>query len=62
MKIRNQQKFIINSANTERYKRSSVPAMHKLLNDYDKSFKSISKSLYPVTNEICQICCLIEKI
>ena len=62
MKIRNQQKFIINSANTERYKRSSVPAMQKLLNDYDKSFKSICKSLYPVTNEICQIGSLVEKI
>ena len=62
MKTRNHQKFEVNSACTERYKKSSVPAMQRLLNDYDRSFKSICNSLYPVTNEICQICSLIEKI
>ena len=62
MKTRNHQKFEVNSACTERYKKSSVPAMQRLLNDYDRSFKSICNSLYPVTNEICQIGSLVEKI
>ena len=62
MKKRNQQKFIVNSACTERYKKSSVPAMQRVLNDLDKNFKSVSESLYPVTNEICQTGSLVEKI
>ena len=36
MKTRNQQKFIVNSACTERYKKSSVPAMQRVLIDYDE--------------------------
>ena len=62
MKTRNQQKFIVNSACTERYKKSSVPAMQRVLNDLDKNFKSVSESLYPVTNEICQFGSLVVKI
>ena len=51
-----------NSACTERYKKSSVSAMQRVLNDLDKNFKSVSESLYPVTNEICQTGSLVVKI
>ena len=38
MKTRNPKKFVVNSACTERYSKSSVPAMQRLLNEHDKKF------------------------
>ena len=62
MKTRNPKKFVVNSACTERYSKSSVPAMQRLLNEHDKKFNDMISSLCPVTNENCQTGSLIEKI
>ena len=50
MQKRNQDRFIVNSAKTERYKRSSIPSMQRLLNKYDREFKMVLKS--SVSNEL----------
>ena len=52
MERRNKRKFIENNANTERYKKSSIPSMQKLLNKYEKDVKGILKSLEPVSNDL----------
>ena len=50
MQKRNQDRFIVNSSKTERYKRSSIPSMQRLLNKYDREFKMVLKS--SVSNEL----------
>ena len=62
MKTRNPKKFVVNNACTERYSKSSVPAMQRLLNENDKKFNDMISSLCPVTNENCQTGSLVEKI
>ena len=39
METRNKEKYIINHANTERLKRSSIPYMQNLLNENEKNFQ-----------------------
>ena len=59
MQKRNQDRFIVNSAKTERYKRSSIPSMQRLLNKYDREFKMGLKS--SVSKEICPCGSLVVK-
>ena len=61
MKIRNPQKYVVNSAITERYRKSSITAMQRLLNDSNSKFNSLIHNL-SVTNEICKMGSLVEKI
>ena len=56
---RNQDRFIVNSSKTERYKRSSIPSMQRLLNKYDREFKMVLKS--SVSNELYPHGTLVEK-
>ena len=58
-KKRNKDKFIVNSAKTERYKRSSIPYTKRLLNKYDREFKMVLKS--SVSNELYPHGTLVEK-
>ena len=43
MKKRNQNRFIVNNAKTERYMRSSIPAIQRLLNKHENDFKKALK-------------------
>ena len=52
MKKRNQEKYVVTKANTERYRKSAVPFLQRLLNDdYSKQRKDL-KSLLQVNNDI----------
>ena len=52
MTKRNPDKYVINSAKTERYKRSAVPFLQRLLNeDYAKQRKDL-KCLLQVNNDV----------
>ena len=52
MKKRNPEKYAVNSAKTERYRRSAVPFLQRLLNeDYDIQKKNI-KCLLQVNNDV----------
>ena len=52
MEKRNTDKFLVNSARTERYFKSSIPKMQRLLNRYERKLKNIivSNELYPSAN------------
>ena len=45
MEKRNQDKFVVNKAKTERYKRSTIPSMQRLLNKFERNVQSAFKSL-----------------
>ena len=45
MKKRNPKKFVVNSSNTERYKKSTIPSMQRKLNEEEKTFNSFVKKL-----------------
>ena len=46
MSKRNTERFVINNSSTERYKRSAVPFLQRLLNDdYSKQRKELAKLL-----------------
>ena len=64
MKKRNQNKFIVNCAKTERYRKSSIPAMQRLLNKHENEFTKALKNLVPVNvpNEFYPRGSLVEKI
>ena len=47
---RNTKKYKENLARTERYKRSSIPSMQRLLNKHEKKLNGIFKSLVPMQN------------
>ena len=51
MEKRNQDKFVVNKAKTERYKRSTIPSMQRLLNKFERNVQSAFKSLSYCTNE-----------
>ena len=52
MRKRNPEKYAVNSAKTERYRRSAVPFLQRLLNeDYDLQKKNI-KCLLQVNNDV----------
>ena len=52
MEKRNQGKYFVNKAKTERYKKSSIPSMQRLLNKYEASFKNALKCLVSVPTNI----------
>ena len=53
MMKRNHEKYVVKKANTERYKKSAVPFLQRLLNDdYSKQKKDL-KILLQVNNDIC---------
>ena len=52
MKKRNQKKYVENYAQTERYKKSSIPSMQRLLNRYERSLNSIIKNVASCTNDL----------
>ena len=43
MEKRNPRKFIVNSSNTNRYKKSSIPSMQRKLNEEERKFQSFVK-------------------
>ena len=49
MEKRNQGKFYVNNAKTERYKNSTIPFMQRLLNKYEANVKCSLKSLSSVS-------------
>ena len=51
MKRRKQKKYVEKNCNTDRYMRSSIPYMLKLLNKRDNDMKSFVKSLSYYTND-----------
>ena len=60
MRKRNPEKFVVNYCNTERYGRSAVPFLQRLLNeDYAKQKKDL-KCLLQVNNDIYDIHPLCE--
>ena len=52
MKKRNVEKFLINNIVTERYKRSSIPAMKKMLNEEDIRLKIAMQNINPITGGV----------
>ena len=52
MKKRNHEKYIVTSANTERYRKSAIPSLQRLLNDDYRKQKKDLKSLLQVNNTI----------
>ena len=54
MKKRNSEKFLVKNAAKERYKKSSIPAMQRMLNDEDlKMRRAVSSIDNCVTREHC---------
>ena len=49
---RNHEKYVVKKANTERYKKSAVPFLQRLLNDDYSRQKKDLKSLLQVNNDI----------
>ena len=47
MKKRSQDKFIVNKAKTDRYMKSSIPSMQRLLNNYERKMTSALNCLGP---------------
>ena len=52
MKKRTEEKFLINNIVTERYKRSSIPAMKKMLNEEDIRLKIAMQNINPITGGV----------
>ena len=61
MKKRKFEKYLINNINTERYKRSAVPYMKKMLNEEEVKLKKALKNL-SVTREHCYVNSISVKI
>ena len=56
MKKRSGEKFVVKKAFTERYKRSAIPSMQRLLNNSEKEKTEIFRkidSTVPVNYELC---------
>ena len=45
MKKRNPLKFIVNNSNTDRYKKSTIPSMQRMLNEEARKFSHFIKKL-----------------
>ena len=60
MEKRSSNKFIVNSARTERYSRSSIPSMQRILNSYEKDLKKALRVM-PVPNELYPCDSLVVK-
>ena len=53
MHKRKTEKYLIKNIETERYKKSAIPAMQKLLNDDEKKMRSLLSNSNFVTRESC---------
>ena len=53
MKMRKPEKYQMKHINTNRYKKSAIPAMIKLLNEEEMKIKQAMNKLMPVTREHC---------
>ena len=54
MKMRNQKKFLEKHANTDRYRKSSIPYMQRILNQEHNIVKTLSKSnVKSYASELC---------
>ena len=62
MRKRKSEKFLIKNIETERYKKSAIPAMQKMLNDEEKKMRSLLSNSNFVTRESCFINSISEKI
>ena len=64
MKKRYQNRFIVNSAKTERCRRSLIPTMQRLLNKHENEFTKTLKNFVPfnVPNGFYPCGSLVEKI
>ena len=62
MHKRKTEKYLIKNIETERYKKSAIPAMQKMLNDEEKKMRSLLSNSNFVTRESCFINSISEKI
>ena len=53
MHKRKSEKFLIKNIGTERYKKPTIPAMQKLLNEEEKKMRSLLSNSNFVTRESC---------
>ena len=54
--------FIVNKAKTDRYMKSSIPSMQRLLNNYERKMTSALNCLDIVSNDLYPRDSLVEKI
>ena len=52
MRTRYSDRYLVNKAHTERYRRSAVPYLQRLLNEDHQSQKKILKTLLQVNNDV----------
>ena len=62
MHKRKTEKYLIKNIETERYKKSAIPAMQKMLNDEEKKMRSLLSNSNFVTRESCFMNSISEKI
>ena len=62
MDKRRVEKYLINNISTERYRRSAIPTMKKLLNDEELKLRRVMKSVKSVPREHCFVNSISEKI
>ena len=60
MKKRTSNKFLVNTARTERYSRSSIPSMQRMLNSYEKDLQRALR-VNPVPNKLYPCDSLVVK-
>ena len=63
MEKRNCEKFLVKKANTERYRKSAIPSMQRLLNQSEREMSDILKRIndtVPVNND-CSIPITVKK-
>ena len=53
MMKRNSEKYLIKNMNTERYKKSAIPAMKRMLNNEEFKMKKFASHVDFVTRESC---------
>ena len=62
MKTRKSEKYFVKNINTERYRRSSIPAMQRMLNKEDLKMRSLVKSIDGNSNFVTREYCFLNPI
>ena len=65
MEKRNYEKYVVTKAMTERYRRSSIPSMQRLLNNAEREKREIIKKILvknPITEKIKPPIIIIIKV
>ena len=62
MKTRKSEKYFVKNINTERYRRSSIPAMQRMLNKEDLKMRSLVKSIDSNSNFVTREYCFLNPI